>query len=203
MHRCSFQKKNLPKEAKKNKAATRGSEIQPGRGISALCGITKRLILRSSRTVRRKNDSSDGWRDFCFRWSAGSVRRCCQPLPTAVFLGKRLESRSTTGCGHINFWFDLTQADVIQPESVPHDATWGFVFVRLLRLAKRINKEKKTKTLASSLKILTIHNHNEPGCAFIFYHQHSLEHDLHFTFNSEEQRRPPRLASNAERLNWI
>lgn len=89
-------------------------------------------------------------------------------LPFFYFLGKRSESRSTTGCGHINFWFYLTQADVIQPESVPHDATWGFVFVRRLRLAKQINDNKKKRVLW--LCIFTTHNHSEPWCVFILYH---------------------------------
>lgn len=48
---------------------------------------------------------------------------------------------------------------MIQPESVPHDATWGFVFVCRLRLAKRINKTPpKHVPVGVWLKILTIHN---------------------------------------------
>lgn len=122
---------------------------------------------------------------FSFRWSSAG-QRCCQPLSNwrfFFFVGKRHESRSTTGCGHINFWFCLTQADVIQPESVLHDATWELVFLRRLRLVKRINNNKKNVCQFSQSSQYTITMSRDVRSSFIMW---SLECDLHFTFISEK-----------------
>lgn len=76
----------LPKEksSKGGKAAMRRSEIQPWRRISALCGITKSLILRRSLTVWTENDGSVRWGDFLSLEEA--ARLCCQTLPNCRFL---------------------------------------------------------------------------------------------------------------------